>query len=64
LSAVECGSRALELPSNLRVGGSNPSGRAKSKGSIPVGQVAFYTGDMGNSFAAKGFAALSIRQVS
>jgi hypothetical protein len=32
--------------------------------SIPIGWVAFYTGAMGDSFAAKGFAALSIRHVS
>ena len=32
--------------------------------SIPVGWVTVYTGDMGNSFAANGFSALSIRHVS
>ncbi len=31
---------------------------------IPVRWVTFYTGDMGNTFAAKGLSALSIRHVS
>jgi len=32
--------------------------------SIPVAWVTFYTGDMGDTFATKGFSALSIRHVS
>jgi hypothetical protein len=32
--------------------------------SIPKTWVTVYTGDMGDTFAAKGFAALSIRHVS
>jgi hypothetical protein len=33
-------------------------------GSFPVTSLTFYTGDMGDTFGAKGFVALSIRHVS
>ena len=46
---------ALPQSSNLGVGGSNPSERAKSSRSVPDTWVTVYSGDMGNTFAPKGF---------
>src|SRR5207249_9042796 len=49
---------------NPLVGGSNPPRPTNLVRSIPDTWVTVYTGDMGNTFAAKGFSALSSRAVS
>jgi hypothetical protein len=54
----------LPQTSNLGAGGSNPSERATFFWSVPDTWVTVYSGDMGNTFAPKGFSRGSSLQVS
>jgi hypothetical protein len=49
---------------DVGVGGSNPLTPTNNLRSIPITWVTVYSGDMGDTLAAKGFSALSILHVS
>jgi len=56
--------RFRTMTENPRVGGSIPPLATINHVSIPMTSATVYAGDMGDSFAAKWFSALSIRHVS